>query len=103
MARFSDLDGFMVCLAPVFHANIARWMAATQRAIRAIHGNVPVKKGPQLSADLCQAEMAKIAVAQMLVVSQPSTRPWVLFYLSPKNGETPALQCLDPWMNRLLS
>jgi hypothetical protein len=50
-------------------------------------GSVPVKKAPQLSAGLCQAEIAKIAVAQMLLVAQPSTWPWVLFYLSKKMGK----------------
>jgi len=38
---------------------------------------VPVEKAPHLSAGLYHAEIAEIEVAQMIVVSQPPTWPWV--------------------------
>ena len=42
---------------------------------RGIDGSVPVKNAPHLSAGLCQTEITKIPVAQVLVVSQPPTWP----------------------------
>ena len=58
--------------------------AALQRAFRAIDGSVPVEKAPHLSPGLCQADIAETEVAQMFVVSQPPTWPWVLMYPSRK-------------------
>jgi len=59
--------------------------------IRAIYGSVLVERAPHLHAGLCRegAETSGIEVAQVLVVSQPPTWPWVLLYSSRKNGETP--------------
>jgi len=58
---------------------------------RAIHGSVPVERASHLSAGLYHTEIAEIEVAQVLGVSQPPTWPWVVFYLSRKNGETPKM------------
>ena len=67
------------------------WKAASQRAIRAIYGSVPMEKAPHLSAGLCQAEIAEMAVAQVLVVSQPPPWPGVLLYQSQNKRETPEI------------
>ncbi len=45
--------------------------ATPQRAIRVIHGSVPVSKAPHLHAGPCGARMPALEIVQVHVVSQP--------------------------------
>ncbi len=67
----------------------ARASCSTKEHIRAINGSVPVEEASHLHARLCGAEAPEKEVAQVLVVSQSPTWPWVLLYSSRKNGEAP--------------
>ena len=51
---------------------------------RAIYGSVLVERAPHLHAGLCGAEAPEIEVAQVLVVSQPPTWPWVVLEINPE-------------------
>jgi len=67
----------------------AKQKATPQRAIRAIYASVLVERAPHLHAGLCGAEVSEIEVAQVLVVSQPPSWPWLLVDWLRKNGGTP--------------
>ena len=59
--------------------------ATPQRAIRVIHGSVPVSRAPHLHAGPCGARVPALEVAQVHVVSQPPCKGRVFGYPSVKS------------------
>jgi hypothetical protein len=58
--------------------DVAKGEATPPRAIRAINGSVASEEASNIHAGLCEAEIVEIAVAQVLVVSQPPPWLWLL-------------------------